>query len=44
MNNPFIVKLKEVIRVNDELYFVFEYLEKDVYKLMKDRTKNLPEE
>lgn len=26
MNNPYIVKLKEVIRENDELHFVFEYL------------------
>ena len=27
LNHPQIVKLKEVIRVNDDLYFVFEYLE-----------------
>ena len=44
LNNPYIVKLKEVIRVNDDLYFVFEYMENDVYKIMKDRTKNFPEE
>jgi serine/threonine protein kinase len=26
LNHPNIVKLKEVIRENDELFFVFEYL------------------
>lgn len=26
LNHPCIVKLKEVIRENDELFFVFEYL------------------
>ena len=26
LNHPGVVKLKEVIRENDELYFVFEYL------------------
>ena len=38
-----IVKLKEVIRDNDELYFVFEYLEQNVYQMIKDRDKKLPE-
>jgi serine/threonine protein kinase len=44
LNSPFIVKLKEVIRVNDELYFVFEYLDNDVYKIMKNRTSNFTED
>ncbi|EOY25312.1 Kinase superfamily protein isoform 1 [Theobroma cacao] len=39
MNHPNIVKLKEVIRENDILYFVFEYLECSLYQLMKDREK-----
>ncbi|KAG6387808.1 hypothetical protein SASPL_153002 [Salvia splendens] len=39
MNHPTIIKLKEVIRENDVLYFVFEYMECNVYQLMKDRGK-----
>lgn len=39
LNNPNIVKLKEVIRVNDDLYFVFENMDRNIYELMKDRTK-----
>lgn len=41
-----IIKLKEVIRVNDELSFIFEYMDKDVFKLydeFKKQGKNLPE-
>ena len=43
MNHPNIVKLKEVIRVNDDLYFVFEFMEQNIYQLMKDRTTSFPE-
>ncbi|CAK7355997.1 unnamed protein product [Dovyalis caffra] len=39
MNHPNIVKLKEVIRENDILYFVFEYMECNLYQLIKDREK-----
>ncbi|KAL8119541.1 cyclin-dependent kinase F-4-like [Apium graveolens] len=39
MSHPNIVKLKEVIRENDILYFVFEYMECNLYQLMKDRGK-----
>jgi protein kinase len=31
LSQPNIVKLKEVIRVNDDLYFVFEYMEMNIY-------------
>ncbi|KZV45247.1 cyclin-dependent kinase F-4, partial [Dorcoceras hygrometricum] len=43
MNHSNIVKLKEVIRENDILYFVFEYMECNLYQLMKDRGKMFPE-
>ena len=43
LNHPQIVKLKEVIRENDELFFVFEYMEKNLYELMKGREKHFPE-
>ncbi|CAH1451740.1 unnamed protein product [Lactuca virosa] len=43
MNHPNIVKLKEVIRENDILYFVFEYMECSLYQLMKDRVKPFSE-
>ena len=33
----------QVIRENDELYMVFEYMEKNIYQLTKDRKKLLPE-
>ncbi|KAE8693181.1 Serine/threonine-protein kinase MAK [Hibiscus syriacus] len=39
MSHPNIVKLKEVIRENNILYFVFEYMEFNLYQLMKDREK-----
>ena len=32
-----VVKLKEVIRENDTLYFVFEYMKENLYQLMKSR-------
>jgi len=44
LNHPNIVKLKEVIRENDELFFVFEYMSENLYEMMKSRTKAMPEE
>eukprot|EP01112_Ceratiomyxa_fruticulosa_P000081 TRINITY_DN10104_c0_g2_i1.p1 TRINITY_DN10104_c0_g2~~TRINITY_DN10104_c0_g2_i1.p1 ORF type:complete len:657 (-),score=126.72 TRINITY_DN10104_c0_g2_i1:153-2123(-) len=43
LTHPNIVKLKEVIRENDELFFVFEFLDGNLYELMKDRDKMFPE-
>ncbi|KAK9880947.1 hypothetical protein WA026_013273 [Henosepilachna vigintioctopunctata] len=38
-----VVKLKEVIRENDVLYFVFEYMQENLYQLIKDRKVPFPE-
>ena len=35
--HPNIIKLKEVIRENDELFFVFEFMEGNLYQLIIDR-------
>ena len=43
LNHPNIVKLKEVIRENDELFFVFEYVEMKLYEVMKKRERHFPE-
>ncbi|CAI5999586.1 unnamed protein product [Closterium sp. NIES-65] len=37
LNHPNIVRLKEVIRENNELFFIFEFMECNLYHLMKDR-------
>ncbi|XP_075682757.1 serine/threonine-protein kinase MAK isoform X2 [Rhinoderma darwinii] len=43
LNHANVIKLKEVIRENDHLYFVFEYMKQNLYQLMKDRNKLFPE-
>ncbi|XP_041922701.1 serine/threonine-protein kinase ICK-like isoform X1 [Alosa sapidissima] len=43
LNHANVVKLKEVIRENDHLYFVFEYMKENLYQLMKERTRLFPE-
>ncbi|XP_070398058.1 serine/threonine-protein kinase ICK [Nothobranchius furzeri] len=32
-----VIKLKEVFRENDHLYFISEYMKENLYQLMKDR-------
>jgi serine/threonine protein kinase len=44
LNHPNIVKLKEVIRENDELFFVFEFMEGNLYETMKSRDRHFPEQ
>lgn len=37
LQHPHIIKLKEVVRVKDEAYFIFEYIEKDLFKFCQER-------
>ena len=37
LNHTNIVKLKEVIRENDTLYFIFEFMKENLYQMMKAR-------
>lgn len=39
LSHPNVVRLYELIKSNNELYFVFEFMDKNVYQLMKDRQK-----
>ncbi|XP_038142712.1 serine/threonine-protein kinase MAK isoform X2 [Cyprinodon tularosa] len=41
LNHTNVVKLKEVIREDDQLYFVFEYMKENLYQLMKDRENKM---
>mmetsp|Transcript_23539 Transcript_23539/g.65439 ORF Transcript_23539/g.65439 Transcript_23539/m.65439 type:complete len:510 (-) Transcript_23539:294-1823(-) len=41
--HPNIVRLKEVIRENDELHLVFEHMESNLYEFTKAQTRKLPE-
>eukprot|EP00938_MAST-03A_sp_MAST-3A-sp1_P006210 g6210.t1 len=43
LNHPKIVKLMEVVRENDELFFIFEYMDSNLYQHAKGRTKHFPE-
>ncbi|KAI1717374.1 protein kinase domain-containing protein [Ditylenchus destructor] len=43
LNHPNVIKLREVIRENDVLYFVFEFMQENLYELMKDRDRYFPE-
>ena len=44
LNHTNIIKLKEVIRVKDELNFVFDFLDKNLYDLTKVRTTQMSED
>ena len=41
LTHPNIVKLREVIRDADELYFVFEFMERNLYEVMKGQRGKL---
>ncbi|KAL2965807.1 hypothetical protein AAZX31_16G081600 [Glycine max] len=44
MNHSNIIKLKEVVRENNELFFIFEYMDCNLYQLIKEREKPFSEE
>lgn len=37
LNHPNIVNLKEIIRENHELFFIFEHMDHNLYQVMRDR-------
>lgn len=46
LNHPNIIKLKEAIKFNDELYFVFEFLDQNLYQMynsMRESGKSFTE-
>jgi len=43
LSHPNIVQLQEVVLERSSLHFVFEYLDQNVYQLMKERRKLFPE-
>ncbi|XP_053203284.1 serine/threonine-protein kinase ICK-like [Panonychus citri] len=43
LSHPNLVKLREVIREDNQLYFVFEYMKENLYQLIKDREKPFAE-
>ena len=43
LSHPNIVQLYEVVLERSTLHFVFEFLDMNVYQLMKDRKKLFPE-
>lgn len=41
LNHDNIVKLKEVVRMNNDLYFVFEYMDQNLYQYFKENNNIL---
>uniref|UniRef100_A0A2N9HLH7 Protein kinase domain-containing protein n=1 Tax=Fagus sylvatica TaxID=28930 RepID=A0A2N9HLH7_FAGSY len=44
LNHPNIIKLKDVVRENNELFFIFEYMDYNLYQIMRDRQRPFSEE
>ncbi|KAL8496178.1 hypothetical protein ACS0TY_020045 [Phlomoides rotata] len=44
VNHPNVIKLREIVRQNNELFFIFEYMECNLYHMMKDQQRSFSEE
>ncbi|XP_050206471.1 serine/threonine-protein kinase MHK isoform X2 [Mercurialis annua] len=44
LNHPNIIKLKEVVQENNELFFIFEFMEYNLYEIMRRRERPFTEE
>ncbi|KAI5422962.1 hypothetical protein KIW84_046109 [Lathyrus oleraceus] len=44
MNHPNIIKLGEVVKENNELFLIFEYMDCNLYQLIKEKEKPFSEE
>ena len=44
IRHPNIVRLKEVIREDNNLYMIFEFMNENLYELMKKRDRLFPEQ
>lgn len=43
LKHPNIIQLREMLREDNKLYFVFEYMNENLYEMMKNRTVEFPE-
>nr|XP_027092946.1 serine/threonine-protein kinase MHK-like isoform X1 [Coffea arabica] len=44
LNHPNIIKLREIVRENNELFFIFEYMEHNLYQIMREKQRLFSEE
>lgn len=44
LNHPNIIKLKEIVRENNELFFIFDFMEYNLYQIMRGKKKPFSEE
>ncbi|KAL0286378.1 UNVERIFIED_CONTAM: Serine/threonine-protein kinase MHK [Sesamum angustifolium] len=44
LNHPNVIKLLEIVQETNELFFIFEYMDHNLYQIMKDRQESFSEE
>ncbi|KAI7748246.1 hypothetical protein M8C21_000360 [Ambrosia artemisiifolia] len=44
LDHPNIIKLKEIVRENNELFFIFEYMEHNLYHIIRERQRPFTEQ